>query len=52
MMKNSYRMMSVLTNAKVKFDCITKKQKLQLENVDVEDDLRVDDDLLKFYYQY
>ena len=36
MLKNSDRMMSVLTNGKVKFDCTTKEQKLQLEDIDVE----------------
>ena len=36
MLKYSDRMMSVLTNGKVKFDFITKEGKLQLEDIDVE----------------
>ena len=36
MLKNSDRMTSVFTNRKVKFDCITKERKLQLEGIDVE----------------
>lgn len=36
MLKNSGRMMSVLTNGKVNFYCITKKQKLQLGHIDVD----------------
>ena len=36
MLKNNDIMMSVLTNGKVKFDCITKARKLQLQNIDVE----------------
>ena len=36
MLKYSDRMMSVLTNGKVKFDFITKEGKLQLEDIDVD----------------
>lgn len=36
MLRNSDKIMSVLTNGKVKLDCITKEWKLQLEEINVE----------------
>ena len=46
MLKSSDRITSVLTNRKVKFDCITKERKLQLEDIDVEAKL-----LHRFYFK-